>query len=47
MTSESIKKDIDQLFSDTSVSQSTTRDRLEDIVEHCRMLIETLPEDDE
>lgn len=45
MTPDFIKKEIDRLFSDTTVSVATTRDRLEDVAAHIEMLLETLPTD--
>ena len=33
------------MFQDTSVPQSETRDNLQDIIDHCEMLIETLDDD--
>lgn len=44
MTTEEIKQDIDDLFSDRSVSVGTARSRLRDIIEHIEMLLESLPE---
>ena len=41
---EKIKEEIDWLFSDTSVSQCETANRLAEIVEHCATLAETLVE---
>lgn len=45
MTAEEIKKAIDDLFGDTSVSLRTTLDRLEDIVDHADSMIGALKDD--
>lgn len=47
MTAGQINKEIHKLFSDTSVSQSETRDRLEVIRDECDSLIATLSEADD
>ena len=39
-----IIQSIDELFSDISVDQATTRSRLEDIRDHLNVTIEALPE---
>ncbi len=44
---EQIKADIDLMFSNTRVPVSETRSNLNNIIEHCQMLIETMPEEDE
>ena len=47
MSSEDVKSQIDLLFSNTKVPVATTRDDLRDIIDHCQMLIESLPEEGE
>ncbi len=42
-TVEEVKKAVDSLFSDTTCSQETTKERLEDIVEHIKGCLESLP----
>lgn len=41
------KDAINKVFSDKSVSQGETRDRLAELREEIEMLMDTLPEDDE
>ncbi len=38
----SIKRGLEALFADTSVSQSTTREELEELVEDIQVMIEAL-----
>lgn len=38
---------IDDVFGDTSVSQSETRNQLEELSAHIESLLDSLPEDDE
>jgi hypothetical protein len=47
MTTEEVKAEIDDLFSDTSVPVATTRERMEELREHIGMLLESLPDDSE
>lgn len=41
-TVEDVKASIDSLFSDTSCSQEETRERMEEIVEHIEICLESL-----
>lgn len=47
MNKEAIKRDIDRLFGDTSVSLSQTRSDLEDIADHVQSLLDALSEDED
>ena len=42
MSTEKVLKTIDQLFSDTTVSQEETKNRLQEIIDHCEILQESL-----
>jgi hypothetical protein len=44
---EDVEKAIDAVFSDTSVPQSVTHDRLQNIIDHCRTLQESLDDIDD
>lgn len=43
MKLEELKKAVDKFFSDTSRSPAETRDDLEDVSDHIKMLCDTLP----
>jgi len=43
---ERAKQAIDEMFRDTTVPQSETRDNLQDIIDHCEIMKESLDEDD-
>ena len=47
MTLDQVKRDLNELFSDTSVSRETTKDRLIELRDEIELLIETLQEDEE
>jgi hypothetical protein len=44
-TVEEVKKLINEIFSDTSVSPETTQDRITEILDECYMIIQALEED--
>jgi hypothetical protein len=46
MNSEAIKKEIDRMFSNTGVPQSQTASDLQDIIDHCEVLLDTLDSDE-
>lgn len=46
MKLEELKKAVDKFFSDTSRSPAETREGLEEVSEHIKMLCDTLPETD-
>lgn len=41
-TVETVKKMVDSLFSDTTCSKEETKERLEEIIEHIEMCLESL-----
>jgi hypothetical protein len=47
MTLDQVKQDLNALYSDTSVSRETTRDRLIELREEIDVLLDTLTEDEE
>jgi hypothetical protein len=44
-TVEEVKKLINEIFSDTSVSPETTQERITEILDECYMIIQALEED--
>lgn len=44
-TVEEVKKQINEIFSDTSVSPETTQERLTEILDDCYSMIQALEED--
>lgn len=46
MTLDQVKQDLNALYSDTSVSRETTKERLLELREEIDLLIETLDEDE-
>lgn len=46
MNLEELKKAVDKFFSDTSRSPTETREGLEEVSDHIKMLCDTLPDAD-
>lgn len=44
-TVEEVKKQINEIFSDTSVSPETTQERLTEILDDCYAMIQSIEED--
>lgn len=47
MTLDQVKRDLNELYSDTSVSRETTRDRLIELRDEIELLLDTLQEDED